>query len=157
MRLRSNISSALDQPRTGVPQVPGVGTWETTNLRVPRSNPQSSLLAVVLTLGALLFTTACKSPHVAVTVQNQTGAEVRLLEVDYPSASFGADHLALGASMHYSIAVTGSGPMKLQYTMPNNAVAQATGPEISEGESGTLSILLTPDGHAEFHPDLHPK
>lgn len=123
--------------------------------RVGNNKPHSSRLALALTLGALLLATACKSPHVAVTVQNQTGAEVRLLEVDYPSASFGSDHLAPGASMHYSIAVTGSGPMKLQYTMPNNAVAQATGPQVSEGESGTLSILLTPNGHAEFLPDLH--
>ncbi len=65
-----------------------------------------------------LLAAGCKSPHVAVTVENRTGAEVKLLEVDYPSASFGADKLADGADLHYSIAVQGEGQVKVQYTRP---------------------------------------
>jgi hypothetical protein len=101
----------------------------------------------------------CKSPHVQVTVENQTGADVKLLEVDYPSASFGADKLAAGATMHYSIALQGEGPIKVQYAAPDSNQAQKqpqmTGPSVSEGQAGSLEIVLLPGGKAEFHPDLH--
>ena len=92
--------------------------------------------------------------HVQVSVENRTGALVRLLEVDYPSASFGADSLAPGAIMRYSVALTGNGPIKLQYIMPNNNQAQATGPQVSEGESGRLEVVLLPGGKANFNPEL---
>jgi hypothetical protein len=49
-------------------------------------------------------------------VENRTGAAIELLEVDYPSASFGADTLASGADFHYRFQVRGSGPVKVQYT-----------------------------------------
>jgi hypothetical protein len=96
----------------------------------------------------------CRSPHVDITVQNQTGIEVRLLEVDYPSASFGNDRLAAGASMHYRVALQGDGPVKVQYTAPDHKQPQVTGPNVSEGQKGKLEIVLLPGGKAEFHPDL---
>jgi hypothetical protein len=104
---------------------------------------------------ACVLAAGCKSPHVEITVVNQTGGEVRLLEVDYPSASFGADRLAPGASMRYNIALQGAGPMKVQYTGPGNAQQQATGTAVEEGQSGRLEIDLLPGGKAEFHPELH--
>jgi hypothetical protein len=122
------------------------------------ANPCRALLAA-LALSGFLFATGCKSPHVEVTVENHTGEEVRLLEVDYPSASFGADKLAAGGSMHYSVALQGEGPIKVQYTAldPNQAQKQAqiAGPAVSEGQAGRLEIVLLPEGKAEFHPELH--
>lgn len=104
-----------------------------------------------LLVGAGLLTLAgCKSQHVEVTVQNNTGAEVRLLEVDYPSASFGADSIPAGGSMHYRIQVQGSGKVKVQYTGTNEKQFQSTGPELREGVEGKLAITLEPDGKAEF-------
>ena len=97
----------------------------------------------------------CKSPHVEMTVVNQTGVEVRLLEVDYPSASFGADSLASGASMHYRVQLQGSGPIKVQYTDPDKKQPQMTGPDLHEGEAGRFEIVLLPAGKAEFHPQLN--
>jgi hypothetical protein len=102
-----------------------------------------------------LLIAGCKSPHVDVSVENRTGAEVRLLEVDYPSASFGADMLAAGSTMHYSIALQGQGPVKVQYTALDNSQSQIAGPAVSEGQAGKLEIVLLPQGKAEFHPDLH--
>jgi hypothetical protein len=104
---------------------------------------------------ALILATGCKSPHVAVTVENRTGGDLKLLEVDYPSASFGADKLAAGAVLHYSVALQGEGPVKVQYTAPGQSQPQATGPSLSEGQAGKLDIILLPAGKAEFHPDLH--
>jgi hypothetical protein len=109
---------------------------------------------IAITLGCALAA-GCKSPHVAVTVENRTGTEVKLLEVDYPSASFGADKLADGADLHYSIAVQGEGQVKVQYTGPDQKQPQMTGPALSEGQAGKLEIVLLPGAKAEFHPDLH--
>lgn len=106
-------------------------------------------LALVLGAG-LLATLGCKSAHVEVTVQNQTGADVRLLEVDYPNASFGFDVIPSGASKHYRIQVVGTGKVKVQYTGPNDKQFQSTGPELQDGKQGTLEIVLEPDGKAQF-------
>jgi hypothetical protein len=106
-------------------------------------------------LSLLVTTAACRSPHVDISVENRTGAEVRLLEVDYPSASFGADSLAAGATMHYKVQLQDKGAIKVQYMTPDHKQPQATGPEISEGQYGKLDIVLLPGGKAEFHPELH--
>ncbi len=98
--------------------------------------------------------TACHSSHIDVTVQNRTGAAIRLLEVDYPSASFGTDTLSDGATLHYRIQVQGKGQLKVQYTGGNGTPAQITGPELTQSQEGALSIVLLPAGKAEFQPQL---
>jgi len=100
----------------------------------------------------------CRSYHIETTVENKTGATLDLLEVDYPSASFGVDHLAAGASYHYRFQVRGQGPVKVQYNdAATHQLRQITGPELVEHEEGQLEIVLLPDGHAEFHPVLSPQ
>ncbi len=112
--------------------------------------------AILLPLLALL--SACHSPHIDVTVENRTGAPIELLEVDYPSASFGADTLAAGADYHYRIQVRLSGPVKVQYTeTASHQVRQMTGPDIFERQEGRLVIELLPGGKAQFHPELTAK
>jgi len=98
--------------------------------------------------------TGCHSAHVEVTVENRTGGPIRLLEVDYPSASFGADSMTRGATMHYRIQLQGTGPLKVQYTGGNNHQAQIKGPDLQEGQEGNLEIILEPADKAEFHPQL---
>ena len=105
---------------------------------------------------AYLAISGCHSAHVEVTVVNQTGGPVRLLEVDYPSASFGADSLAAGATMHYRIQLQGNGPLKVLYTAGDNRQTQIQGPTVAEGQAGKLEIILEPAGKAEFHPLLGP-
>jgi hypothetical protein len=106
--------------------------------------------------GALCLAVAgCKSPHVQVTVENRTGADIKLLEVDYPSASFGADKLGADSVFSYSIALQGEGPIEVQYTTPDQKQAKMTGPSVTEGQAGKLEIVLLPEGKAEFHPELH--
>jgi hypothetical protein len=105
-------------------------------------------------LAASLTLSACHSAHVEVTVENHTDGLIRLLEVDYPSASFGADSLAAGAVMHYRIQLQGRGPVRVQYSGEDNHQTQAQGPNLSEGQEGKLEIVLEPGGKAEFHPQL---
>ncbi len=105
-------------------------------------------------LAASFAIAGCHSAHVEVTVENRTGGPIRLLEVDYPSASFGADSMAPGATMHYRIQLQGTGPVKVQYTAADNKQTQIQGPYLAEGQEGKLEIALEPAGKAEFEPKL---
>jgi len=108
------------------------------------------LFPAAVPLAIFLMMAGCKSSHVDVTVENRTGAPVRLLEVDYPNASFGADVLATGTQMHYRIQVQGNGPVKVQYTATNNKQTQATGPELRQDQRGTMQIVLLPEAKVTF-------
>jgi len=118
---------------------------------------RSAFYRAVLTIALLPGLSAlagCHSNHIETTIENRTGAPVRLLEVDYPSASFGTDSIAPGASFHYRFQVLGNGPIKLQYTGPNEHPFQVTGPQVDEHQDGRMEIVLLPGGKAEFHPQL---
>ena len=104
----------------------------------------------------LLAAAACHSYHVDTTVENRTGADIQLLEVDYPSASFGADHIASGAIYHYRFQIRGSGPLKITYTGQGGKQVQIAGPTLVERQEGQLKIVLLPDGKAQFIPQLTP-
>lgn len=115
-----------------------------------------------LVLGAvatvLIAAAGCHSYHVEATVENRTGAAIQQLEVDYPSASFGANSLAAGEVFRYRIQLRGSGPIKVQYRVADNrqTVAPIDGPTLFERQQGRLQIVLLPGGKAEFHPSLTP-
>jgi hypothetical protein len=112
------------------------------------------LVVVPGILCAAVFLTGCHSAHIEVAVENRTGAPVRLLEVDYPSASFGSDQLATGSTMHYRIQIQGTGLVKVQYTAADGRQPQIQGPALAEHQEGTLEVILLPEGKAEFHPQL---
>jgi hypothetical protein len=111
-------------------------------------------------LPALISMAGCHSYHIETTVENRTGAPIQLLEVDYPSASFGADSLAANAVFHYRIQLRGSGPLKVLYTAndgsPVQRQIQIDGPVLAERQEGSLQIVLLAAGKAEFHPELTP-
>ena len=108
-------------------------------------------LAVALLLGG------CRSYHIDATVENRTGTPITLLEVDYPSASFGANNLAADAVFHYRFQVRGSGPLTVQYTGADGHQVQITGPTLHEKQEGRLDIVLPPGGKAAFHVELNPR
>jgi hypothetical protein len=88
------------------------------------------------------------------TVVNRTGNTIQLLEIDYPSAGFGADTMAAGASLHYRIQVRGSAPLKVAYTASDGRQAKMEGPTLTERQEGRIEIVLLPGGTAEFHPQV---
>jgi hypothetical protein len=104
----------------------------------------------------LLFVTGCHSYHVEVTVENRTGGTIQLLEVDYPSASFGENTLAAGSNFPYRIQLRGSGPLKVLYTAADGRQVQSDGPTLTERQEGSLEIVLLPGAKTEFHPELKP-
>jgi len=114
------------------------------------------IAATALLLFCAFAFSACHSYHIDVTIRNSTGGAISLLEVDYPTASFGADALAAGADLHYLIQTRGSAPIKVQYTAANGRQIQNAGPTLSERQEGRIEVVLLPDGKAEFHPSLNP-
>jgi len=100
--------------------------------------------------------TGCKSYWIDATVENQTGQSIHELEVDYPTASFGSNGLAPGATMHYRFQIRGSGPVKVEYSVPDGKTTRAQGPTLTEHQQGGLTIRLLPGGKVEFLPNLQP-
>jgi len=100
-----------------------------------------------------LLAIGCKSRFIESTIVNQ-GPTVHVLEVDYPSASFGANQLATGASYHYRFKVQGDGPLSLQYEDGDGHSHTATGPNVAQGAEGTLQITITPAGTVTWSPNL---
>ncbi len=124
----------------------------------PRHTTRTSLFAACMVLlAALLTVLGCRSYHVDITVENRTGTAIQLLEVDYPSASFGADRLAAGADFHYRLQIRGEGPVKVQYTAAGGQQEKIEGLTLAERQEGSLQIVLLPDGKAEFRPHLTPE
>jgi hypothetical protein len=119
-------------------------------MRFPRGRGAAVLLAV------FALAAGCHSYHIETTVENRTGEAIELLEVDYPTASFGKDSLAAGEDYHYRLQVRGSGKLKVQYAGKAGKTVQMDGPELAERQEGSLEIVLLPGGKAEFHPRLTP-
>lgn len=97
--------------------------------------------ALAALAGAVLLS-GCKSPYINATVTNNTGAPISLVEVDYPSASFGRETLAPGAVYPYRFKIIGSGPTKVSWTDAHHKDHTVPGPDLHEGQHGSLAILL---------------
>jgi hypothetical protein len=105
---------------------------------------------------ALIALTGCRAPNVDATISNRTSTPITLIEVDYPSASFGTQSLAPSADYRYSFSVIGTGPLKLHYTDASGHDHTSTGPTLAEGARGPLQILVTPtDIRWQPAPTLH--
>jgi hypothetical protein len=116
-----------------------------------------TVAAAALGLLCLNAISGCHSAHIEATVENRTGSTITLLEVDYPSASFGADTLAADGTFRHRIQTRGTGPLSVQYAAARGRTVQITGPTLYEGQQGDIEIILLPNGKAEFHPALDPK
>jgi hypothetical protein len=101
----------------------------------------ASLLCGVV-LVAVVGLSGCKSRYVEATVHNGSGAAVSVVEVDYPSASFGKETLADGADYHYRFKVQGGGALKVLWTDKGNQDHSVAGPQLREGDEGTLRVTI---------------
>lgn len=106
---------------------------------------------LVLT-AALLAIPGCHSAFIQATVVNASGKTVHLLEVDYPSASFGSGELPPGGQFHYRFKVVGEGPLKVIWTGGDEREHTQQGPVLNEGSEGRLTVTIRPAA-AEW--DLH--
>jgi len=97
-----------------------------------------------LAAAGLLAATGCHSPYIEATVTNATAAPVSLVEVDYPSASFGRESISAGADYHYRFKILGDGPTKVLWTDATHHDHTVPGPTLHEGDEGTLTVTITP-------------
>ena len=100
--------------------------------------------ARVFVLAPLVLLGGCRSAFVNATVHNASGQSVSLIEIDYPSASFGVQTLAPAADLHYRFKILGSGPVKIMYTDAQNHEHTSLGPTLHEGLAGTLEVTISP-------------
>jgi hypothetical protein len=104
----------------------------------------------------MLALSGCHSASVDATVSNRTATPLLLIEVDYPSASFGTENLAPGSDFHYRFKILGNGPTKILYTDSAHRENHADGPELQEGQEGTFHVTIAPDGvHWQAPPAKH--
>jgi hypothetical protein len=113
---------------------------------LPRSCVLKLALTLALPLGSAAAVTGCHSPSIDATLVNATNQPLTLIQVDYPSASFGVQTLQPGQNFEYRFTVLGAGPIKLDYTDAAHHDHKATGPALREGNDGALRIVLANDG-----------
>ncbi len=77
---------------------------------------------------------------------NRTAKPIALVEVDYPSASFGTQDLQPGAEYHYRFKVLGTGALKLVWSDAANQEHTLAGPELREDDEGRLTVTFAAGG-----------
>ena len=116
-----------------------------------------TLFGIWLALGVLplsLLVSGCHSAFVETTIANQADSPARLVEVDYPSASFGVSSIAAHATFRYRFKIQGSGPLKIEFTGADGKLHDSDGPVLNQGQEGRLDIVIGPDGVVRWQPSL---
>ena len=96
----------------------------------------------------------CHSAFVETTIDNQGETPVRLVEVDYPNASFGTGSIGSHSQFHYRFKIQGSGTLKIEFTDTAGRVRDSDGPELKQGQEGHLTIVIQPTGEVGWQPQL---
>ena len=107
-------------------------------------------LLVLLGLAAA----GCRSPYVETDIRNNSDKPIHLIEVDYPSASFGKQTLDPHATYHYHFKIQGSGPVAINFTDAAGKTHSSTGPQLKEGQKGSLQMTVTGDGSVNWSENL---
>ncbi len=107
-------------------------------------------LAIIVAIGCKDY----RSFWVNVTVVNHTAAPIREIEVDYPSASFGINQLAAGATYHYRLKVSGQGKIHAQYPGALDKPIRVDGPMLQENDQGQILIALESGNQIRFTQTL---
>jgi len=126
----------------------------TPSLRSRRAALMPAGAALLLAFLAAFTLTACRSAFVETTIENTGPASIHLIEVDYPSASFGMQSLDAHGTYHYHFKIQGSGPITITWTDAANKAHTATGPKLFEGQSGDLRITIDAAGGVSWSTSL---
>jgi hypothetical protein len=109
---------------------------------------------LALALAALLTLSGCHSAIIAATISNRSSEPLSLIELDYPSASFGTQSLAPGQDFHYRFKVLGSGGTTVLWTDAAHHDRKNSGPSLGEGDEGSLTITFTPSANPTWNLQL---
>lgn len=103
----------------------------------------------------LVLAGGCHSHYIQATIVNSSAAPLNVIQVEYPSASFGTQQLQPGATFQYRFKLLGSGPVKVSFIDAKNGEHAQTGPSLNEGQEGQLRIVLT-QSQVQFSRTLRP-
>lgn len=103
-------------------------------------------LYIPVALSVLLCLLGCHSPYITATVSNRTTSPITLVEMDYPSASFGTQSIAPGQDFQYRFKVLGGGPTTILWTDTTGHNRKNSGPSLQEGDEGTLAVTFGASG-----------
>lgn len=109
----------------------------------------------LLPLLMMLPLAGCRAAYIETDIVNATDAKVPLVELDYPDASFGFSSMQPHATRHIRLKVQGSGTTKLLWTDVAGHEHTAKGPELREGQQGSLRVTLTADA-PQWEAHLNP-
>jgi hypothetical protein len=101
-----------------------------------------------------LIAAACRSAFVETTVENGGATPLHVIEVDYPSASFGMQTLDAHAAYHYRFKIQGSGPVTITFLDNAGKPHTATGPTLMQGQQGSLKITIDQAGGVSWGANL---
>ena len=93
----------------------------------------------------LVGVSGCHSAYVEADIKNATASPVKLVEVDYPSASFGKEVLAAGETYHYRFKILGNGDTRVLWTDATQHEHSVKGPALREGQEGPLVVTIGDD------------
>jgi hypothetical protein len=110
---------------------------------------------VSLAILASASLTGCHSHYIEADIRNTSGAPISLVELDYPSASFGKESLPSGVTYHYRFKILGDGPTKILWTDAHRQDHTVPGPALQEGQEGALTVTIT-DTTAQWNTQLKP-
>ena len=107
-----------------------------------RVNRLLSMLGGILLVAISVWVTGCHSAYMNATISNHGPGAISVVQVEYPSASFGTQTIAPGQQFKYRFKVLGSGTVKVTYTDATQVERKFTGPSLKEGDEGALSVVV---------------
>lgn len=110
--------------------------------------------AGIACVAGMLLATGCRSPWIRCTIVNEQSTPVTLVQVSYPGGSFGVQTIAPGASFHYRFRDIGDGESSLDFTDAAHHEHTVKGPELKEGQEGTLRIAIEANNQVQWTPAL---
>lgn len=113
------------------------------------------LLRVLCAAGVLLILpSGCRSPWIQCTIVNQQATPVSLVQVSYPGGTFGVQTIAPGTSFHYRFRDLSDDAASLDFTDAAHHDHTVKGPQLKQGQEGTLRIAIEPGNHVQWTPVL---
>lgn len=120
---------------------------------------KSRILCLTLSsaLAATLCFMGCQSPWVQATVINDEDTPVNLVEVNYPGGSFGIQNIAPHSTFHYRFHILTNERVELDFTDAAGHNEAIKGPELEQGEEGTLRIDIQAGDKVVWSTNVKPR
>ena len=83
-------------------------------------------------------------------MRNESGTEIRNLEVQYPGGSFGKSALPKNGSYSYRVKVLRDGGILVAFEDVDGQAHQSTGPTYASNADGTLTVTINPQNTVTF-------